>query len=89
VVRPARYTLSWHPATDRRAPTRTIVYRIFQSAKPGGEDFSTPTYTTAAGATSFMTPLLSAPVYFVVRARDRAGHEDSNTVEREGQNLCE
>lgn len=27
--------------------------------------------------------------YFVVRARDRAGNEDSNKIEREGQNLCE
>jgi hypothetical protein len=26
--------------------------------------------------------------YFVVRARDGAGNEDSNTVEREGLNLC-
>ncbi len=24
----------------------------------------------------------------VVIARDRAGHEDSNRIEREGQNLC-
>jgi hypothetical protein len=24
----------------------------------------------------------------VVRARDKAGNEDSNTIEREGQNLC-
>jgi hypothetical protein len=89
VIRPARYTLTWDPATDRRSPTQKIVYRIFQSAKPGGEDFSKPTYTTPGGATSFTTPLLPTPVYFVVRARDRAGNEDSNTVEREGQNLCE
>jgi hypothetical protein len=26
--------------------------------------------------------------YFVVRARDQLGNRDSNTVEREGQNLC-
>jgi hypothetical protein len=26
--------------------------------------------------------------YFVVRARDQAGNEDHNTVEREGENLC-
>jgi hypothetical protein len=88
-IRPARYTLSWDPATDPGSPSRKIVYEIFQAAKSGGEDFSKPTYTTSAGATSFVTPLLPAPVYFVVRARDRAGNEDSNTVEREGQNLCE
>lgn len=89
VIRPAHYTLSWDPASDPRSPPQKIVYRIFQAAKSGGENFSKPTYTTSAGATSFVTPLLPAPVYFVVRARDRAGNEDSNTIEREGQNLCE
>jgi hypothetical protein len=89
VIRPSRYTLSWEPATGDRTPSRKIVYSIFQASKSGAEDFSKPTYTTSAGATSFVTPLVPAPVYFVVRARDRAGNEDSNTVEREGLNLCE
>ena len=63
---------------------------MYRANATGAEDFSTPTYTTAAGATSFATPPLPADkaVYFVVRARDRAGNIDSNTVEREGQNLC-
>jgi hypothetical protein len=30
----------------------------------------------------------SGPVYFVVRARNAAGHEDQNTVEREGVAQC-
>jgi hypothetical protein len=85
VVRPAMYTLSWEPATEKNGSA--FVYRIYQATIPGGENFSEPTYTTRA--TSFTTPLLSAPVYFVVRARDRAGNEDRNTVELEGQNLCE
>jgi hypothetical protein len=57
---------------------------------PGGEDFSAPTYTTRRGATTFDTPLLPTDqnFYFVVRARDRAGNEESNTIEQEGQNLC-
>jgi hypothetical protein len=57
---------------------------------PGGEDFSAPTYATARGATTFDTPLLPTDesFYFVVRARDRVGNEESNTVEQEGQNLC-
>jgi hypothetical protein len=86
----ASYTLRWEPASENVSHPRKIVYRIFQAATSGGEDFSTPTYTTAAGATSFATPPLSAdkPVYFVVRAVDQAGNSDSNKVEREGQNLC-
>jgi hypothetical protein len=83
------YTLRWDPATDNLTPTRRIVYDVYQP-EPGGEDFSTPTYTAAPGATSFATPPLPAdkPVYFVVRARDKAGNGDSNTVERQGVNPC-
>lgn len=84
------YHLSWDPATDDRTPSRQIVYDVYQSEAPGGEDFSAPTYTTVAGASSFDTPQLSteSTFYFVVRARDKAGNRDSNTVERQGQNLC-
>jgi hypothetical protein len=86
------YHLSWSPATDNRGgtPSRWIVYDIYQATMPGGEDFSTPTFTTAPGRTYFDTdPLpIAQAFYFVVRARDRAGNSDSNTVERQGQNLC-
>jgi hypothetical protein len=88
--RTTSYHLSWDPATDNRTPPRKIVYDVYQATAPGGEDFSVPTYTTAAGATSFDTPPLPTDkaFYFVVRARDRAGNSDSNKVERQGQNLC-
>ncbi|HEV8248456.1 MAG TPA: fibronectin type III domain-containing protein [Gaiellaceae bacterium] len=84
------YTLRWDPATDNVTRSKKIVYDVYQASAPGAEDFSTPTYTTAAGATSFVTPPLPAnqPVYFVVRARDKAGNSDSNKVERQGQNIC-
>jgi hypothetical protein len=88
--RTVSYNLSWDPATDNVSPSRRIVYDVYQANKSGGEDFSAPTYTTPAGATSFTTQELPTDqlFYFVVRARDRAGNSDSNTVEREGQNLC-
>ena len=88
--RTVSYNLSWDPATDNVSPSRRIVYDVYQANKSGGEDFSTPTYTTPAGATSFTTQELPTDqlFYFVVRARDRAGNSNSNTVEREGQNLC-
>ncbi len=88
--RTTSYHLSWDPATDNVTPSSKIVYDVYQASKPGGENFSTPTYTTPAGATSFDTPPLATDkvFYFVVRARDRAGNRDSNTVERQGQNLC-
>jgi hypothetical protein len=84
------YHLSWDPAKDNQTSTSEIVYDVYQATTAGGEDFSTPTYTTAPGATSFDTPELTTDevFYFVVRARDQAGNRDSNTVERQGVNLC-
>ncbi len=84
------YELRWDPATDNVTPSTKIVYDIYQAATPGGEDFSSATYTTPRGASAFTTPPLPAdkPFYFVVRARDRAGNRDSNHVELQGVNLC-
>jgi hypothetical protein len=89
--RTTSYHLTWEAATDNRTPSAKIVYEIYQATTPGGEDFSSPTYTTAPGVTSFDTPQLSIEksFYFVVRARDRRGNEDANKIEREGQNLCD
>jgi hypothetical protein len=86
----ARYELRWDAATDDVTPPRRIVYDIYQATTPGGEDFSSATYTTRRGATTFTTPPLPADksFYFVVRARDRAGNRDSNLVERQGVNIC-
>jgi hypothetical protein len=83
------FHLEWEPATDRRTQSRNIVYEIYQASVSGGENFATPTYTSAPGATSFNTPQVALEsTYFVVRARDRARLEDTNTVELQGENLC-
>jgi hypothetical protein len=86
----ATYRLDWDQAQDGVTPSTQIVYDIYQATKSGGEDFSSPTYTARHGATTFTTPPLPADqsIYFVVRARDRAGNRDSNTVERSGANIC-
>ena len=86
----ASYQLSWDAATDDVTPSTKIVYDIYQATEPGGEDFSSATYTARHGVISFTTPPLPADqfFYFVVRARDRAGNRDSNQVERQGVNLC-
>jgi hypothetical protein len=86
----ASYQLRWDPATDNVTPSGKIVYDVYQATTRGGEDFSSPTYTTRRDATTFATPALPGDetFYFVVRARDRAGNRDSNQVERQGVNLC-
>jgi hypothetical protein len=91
-VRPAEttpYTLTWQAATDDVTPSSQIVYDVFVSYTAGGENFSQPTWTTPPGVTTYRTPNLpSEGTYFVVRARDQAGNEDQNKVEREGGNIC-
>jgi len=84
------YTLTWAAATDPVTAGSQIVYDIFVATSPGGENYATPTYTTTPGVTSFRTPDLvrGGTVYFVVRARNAAGHEDTNTVERQGTISC-
>jgi hypothetical protein len=89
--RASSYHLTWEAATDNLTPSSKIVYNVYQATMAGGEDFSKPTYTTARGVTLLDTPQLPSDeyFYFVVRARDKAGNEDLNTIERQGQNLCD
>jgi hypothetical protein len=84
------YTLTWAAATDPVTPSSQIVYEIFVAGSPGGENYATPTYTTSPGVTSFVTPAMprGGTVYFVVRARNAGGREDTNTVERQGMIAC-
>jgi len=84
------FTLTWAPATDPLTPSAQIVYEVFVSSTPGGENFSTPSWTTTPGATSFHTPGLPShgTFYFVVRARDNAGRIDANRVEVRGVDPC-
>jgi hypothetical protein len=83
------YTLTWTPAIDPVTPSSKLVYDIYYSAKSGGENFTKSTLTTSPGATSDTVTLAgSGAAYFVVRARDQAGLEDQNTVERAAVNTC-
>ena len=89
VPRSSTYTLTWAAATDPVTPSSQLVYEIFMATSPGAEDYATPAYTSAPGATSFVTPPLPLGTrYFVVRARNAAGREDSNTVERQSVSDC-
>ena len=84
------FHLRWKPASDNVTPSDRIVYEVFDSSRSGGENFRAPNWTTTAGATSFTTPGLPShgSFYFVVRARDRAGNVDHNTIERHGVDPC-
>jgi hypothetical protein len=84
------YTLSWQPAVDDHTASSQIVYDVYYATQSGGEDFIHATWTTPPGVSSFRTPGLPSHgvAYFVVRARDLAGHEDGNRVEKPGIDPC-
>jgi hypothetical protein len=84
------YTLSWQAASDTVTPAAAIVYDIYYSTTAGGEDFTHPTWTSPPGVTSFRTPGLPSHgnAYFVARARDTAGNQDTNTLEQRGVDPC-
>jgi len=88
--RPNEYRLTWDAATDPVTPSSQLVYDIFVATAPGGEDYTKPMWTTAPGAIAFVTPSVprAGTLFFVVRARNAAGHEDTNTVERQGVVEC-
>jgi hypothetical protein len=71
---------------DAAKPSAGVTYKIFMSAKAGGENFAKPNWTT--GRLRFMTPKLPPDRYFVVRARNQAGKEDHNRVELRASNPC-
>ena len=82
-------TLVWPPATDNVTPQAGIQYLVYMATVQGGENFSSPSYTTTLGQTSFIVTGLNqnTPYYFVVRAKDESGNIDTNTVERSATTL--
>jgi hypothetical protein len=86
----AYFTLTWRAAIDDVSPGSQIVYEVYVAFAPGDEYFARATYETPPGVTEYRIPQLlpAEGTYFVVRARDQAGNEDHNTVERAGVNLC-
>ena len=77
--------LSWIAATDNDTEQASIKYDVFQSQKPGIEnyDFSNP-ISFIVGATSIDVSGLDAttPQYFIVQAVDQDGTSDQNTIEQ-------
>jgi hypothetical protein len=81
---PGTIQLSWNAASDNVSNSSQIVYNVYRATSPGGFNFASPTYTSTAGATTFQATGLqpSTLYYFVVRAQDTAGNEDTNSVSK-------
>lgn len=76
--------LSWNPASDNLTATANVVYQIYMATTPGGQNYASPSFTTAAGATSHSVTGLqpNTTYYFVVRATDSGGNQESNSIEK-------
>jgi hypothetical protein len=80
-----RLLVTWNPATDATTPSEQIKYSLYIAAKSGDQNFKAATVVSAAGVTSVLVTDLAAGEYFVVvRAKNAAGKEDTNTVEKSG-----
>lgn len=77
-------TLTWSPASDDVTPQAGITYQIFQSRFTGGQDLNVPSYTTAAGITSYRVTGLDrgTTYFFTVRAVDNALNRSVAFTER-------
>jgi len=79
--------ISWPAATDNVSASNAIIYHIYKSDTSGNQDFSiAPDASTLKGETRIKFALDSSYInnteyFFVVRAEDEAGNEDSNVLE--------
>jgi protein-tyrosine phosphatase len=79
------YHLSWIAATDNDTGQASIRYDVFESEQPGVENYDFPNpVASIVGATSIGVSGLdvTSPHYFIVRAVDRDGTSDQNTIEQ-------
>lgn len=81
VVSDNHVLISWQIATDGSEPDYEAIYLIYVSTVSGSFDYSSPSYTSAPGETSYLIADLdpATTYYFVVRAMDRAGNVETNT----------
>lgn len=76
--------LSWTAASDAPHNSTPISYRVYKSTVLGAFNFASP-YAETTGTTVQINSLINdTAYYFVVRARDALGNEDTNTVEMPG-----
>jgi len=87
---PSTLLVSWAAAADTTTPATRIVYDLYVSDASQGQNFSTPTLTSAPGATSATITGLAPQVtrFVVVRARDEAGNTAQSMVEASGSTLA-
>lgn len=71
--------LSWNAASD---PSTPVTYNIYVAESSGGENYAVPGFSTQDTSFTVGSLLNNHRYYFVVRAEDALGTEDTNTVEK-------
>jgi hypothetical protein len=81
--------LTWTAATDDKSTPEQIVYDVFQSTSSGNQNFEMPIATSDPGATSIVLQglLANQNLFWVVRARDKAGNLSDNLQEATAKTL--
>ncbi|MEY4065170.1 MAG: hypothetical protein RIR26_1378, partial [Pseudomonadota bacterium] len=75
--------LRWEPAEDDETPTSSIVYRVYRRDEAGSFNFRSPLFQLSGGLLSYTDVSVNTnyAYYYVVRAVDEQGFEDTNTNE--------
>jgi chitinase len=76
-------TLAWVAGSDTVDPPSALTYSVYVATTTFAEDFTKPPAYTGKGSGITINGLKpSTKYFFVVRARDTAGNEDANVVEK-------
>ncbi len=73
-----RICLEWFEADD---PSRPVLYNVYRSLAPGGQNFGSPTATTYRTSLCDETVSSGTSYCYVVRAEDYSANEETNSVE--------
>ncbi|MEN9824964.1 MAG: hypothetical protein RI953_709, partial [Pseudomonadota bacterium] len=75
--------LRWEPAEDDETPTSAITYRIYRRMETEQFNYRSPLFQVTGGQLQYSDASVNSSYsyYYVVRAVDEQGFEDSNTVE--------
>jgi len=74
-----RIILEWENASDESTPIR---YNIYQSTTSNSQNLTNPTYSTQATSYTLTGLINGQTYYYIVRAEDAFGHEESNLIEK-------
>jgi hypothetical protein len=89
-VQATQVDLSWTAATDDKSTPDQIVYDVYMATTSGAQPFDQPPQATSEpGATEIRLDRLEAnkDLYWVVRARDKAGNQSENLEQATAKTL--